>query len=315
MLTRGLPVPPGFTITTDAYRAALGGEVLAAIEEALQAETGLTERAAGAQRVIENSRTNPGLVDEIRRAYDALCRRADTEDVPVAVRSSAAAEDLAGASFAGEYETYLWVRGGDEVAAAVARCWASLFSERALSYREHEQIEMPAAMAVVVQEMVPARSAGVLFTLNPENGDRSKIAVESTWGLGEALVGGEVNPDYFLLDKITGEIVRRRIERKELEVVPDEATGSGVTRRPIPPPRCDEPSIVEDELEQLRQLGRTAESSLGAPVDMEWAIAGDRVVVLQVRAETAWSKKREKSAMKEASAVDYVISGLLRGND
>ena len=312
----GMPVPAGFVITTDTYREGLGEAALAAVEQELAGEAELAGRAAAARRIVESCELVPALAEEIRRSYEELCERAGPERVPVAVRSSAAAEDMAGASFAGEYETYLCVRGADEVLAAVSRCWASLFGERALSYREHERIEAPLAMAVVVQEMIPARSAGVLFTLNPENGDRSKIAIESTWGLGEALVGGEVNPDSLLLDKVTGDVVRRRIQRKETEVVLDEAAGSGVIRRPVPRERCDEPSVSDEELEELRWLGRTAEQAFGYPIDMEWAIGDDgRVSVLQVRAETVWSRRGREPVAREGTAIDQVISSLLQGKD
>ncbi len=308
----GLPIPPGFAVTTDAYREAVGEETLAEIDCALVKEAPPAERAARATKLIENLQPPTPVAAAIREAYAALCERCG-ENAAVAVRSSAAAEDSAGSSFAGEYESYLWIRGADEVLAAVLRCWGSLFSERVLSYRTHEHIEARPAMAVVVQQMVDARAAGVLFSLNPENGDRSKIAIESCWGLGEALVGGEITPDNFLLDKITGEILRRRIPRKETELVFDREVGHGVVRQQVDPERQELPSLTDEELAILREHARTAERELGFPVDMEWAVDDNGIAVLQVRPETVWSRRpREASKVLTGSAIDSIVSGLVR---
>jgi pyruvate,water dikinase len=311
----GLPVPPGFAVTTDAYRHSLGDEALARITQLTGGVGDLAQRSAAARDVVLGRELEPAHVDEVRSAYAGLCDRTGADRVPVAVRSSAPAEDTATASFAGEYDTYLWRRGDREVVDAVRHCWASLFGERALSYREHEGIETELAMAVVVQQMVPARSAGVLFTLNPENGDRSKIAVESTWGLGEPLVAGDVTPDGFLLDKVTGEVLRRRLGPKEIELVFDDASGSGVVTRSVPAERRAEASVTDGELEELRRLARTAERNFGAPVDIEWAVdESGRVFVLQVRAETVWSRQsRGPVAAPGERAVDLVIANLWRG--
>ena len=198
----------------------------------------------------------------MRAAYAAL-----GEDVPVAVRSSATTEDGADASCAGQHDTYLWVSGADAVVEHVARCRASLDTERALAYR-HDRGLGEGRMAVVVQRMFPARAAGVAMTLNPSNGDRSKIAVEAAPGVGEAVVSGTVTPDHFLVDKVMLDVVSTRAA--DGDAVPDAAPRS----RPSP------------------QLAKDAERHYGRPQDIEWAIdAEGRVVLLQSRPETAWSNK------------------------
>jgi pyruvate,water dikinase len=311
----GLPIPPGFAVTTGAYREAVGEEALAQIDGVLAGEAPLAERAATAAKFLEQLWPPASMADAIRGAYAALCERCGGENVAVAVRSSAASEDTEGASFAGEYESYLWIHGADDVLAAVVRCWSSLFSERALSYSAHERIETRPAMAVVVQQMVDARAAGVLFSLNPENGDRSKVAIESCWGLGEALVGGEITPDSFLLDKITGEILRRRLATKATEVVFDRAAGRGVVTQPVEPERQELPSLTDEELETLRGHARTAEQELGFPVDMEWAVGDGGIAVLQVRPETVWSRRPSKTQALTGSAIDSIVSNLVHHTD
>ncbi|MEP6893596.1 MAG: PEP/pyruvate-binding domain-containing protein, partial [Gaiellaceae bacterium] len=164
----------------------------------------------------------------------------------------------------------------------------------------------------VVQQMVDARSAGVLFSLNPENGDRSKVAIESCWGLGEALVGGEITPDNFLLDKITGEILRRRIPCKETEVVFDREAGHGVVTQPVEPERQELPSVTDEELATLRDHARTAERELGFAVDMEWAVDDSGIAVLQVRPETVWSRRPRETTALTGSAIDSIVSSLVR---
>jgi phosphoenolpyruvate synthase/pyruvate phosphate dikinase len=307
----GLPIPPGFAVTTGAYREAAGEEALAAIDRVLAAATSLAERVAAAAKLVEQLWPSTPTEDAIREAYAALCERCGTENIAVAIRSSAASEDTEGASFAGEYDSYLWIRGADDVLAAVVRCWSSLFTERALSYREQGRVDTQPAMAVVVQQMVDARAAGVLFSLNPENGDRSKVAIESCWGLGEALVGGEITPDNFLLDKITGEILRRRLATKATEVVFDRAAGRGVVTQPVEPERQELPSLTDEELETLRGHARTAERELGFPVDMEWAVGAGGIAVLQVRPETVWSRRPRETQALTGSAIDSIVSSLV----
>jgi pyruvate,water dikinase len=212
------------------------------------------------------------------------------------VRSSATAEDSAGASFAGTAESYLWVRGADAVAAHVRKCWASLYRPELVSYRQHRGLPAAGlAMAVVVQRMVDARCAGVMFTRSPATGDRSVIAVEAGWGLGSAVVGGEVTPDSFLVSKVTGEIVRRQVAVKTRQHVPA-PDGLGVRAAEVPPDQQGQPCLTDAEVRALAQLGRRVEQHYGTAQDIEWAIAtgsppGTGLFLLQSRPETAWAQR------------------------
>ncbi|ODU05382.1 MAG: hypothetical protein ABS81_07705 [Pseudonocardia sp. SCN 72-86] len=302
----GLRVPPGFVVTTVAYRSAIGAELGDRVDAIL------AQDAAGAQvrELIANHPVDEALAAAVRSAYAEL-----GDDVAVAVRSSSAAEDSADHSFAGEHDTYLWVRGADDVLAKLRECWASLFTTRAIDYRRRVG---PAAggaeMAVVVQEMVPARSAGVFMTLNPENGDRSKVAVESVWGLGEPLVSGTVTPDGFHLDKVTGEVVRRTVVAKPTELVRAPA-GTGTTTADVEPDRQETPSLDEAELVELLRLARLVERHFGCPQDGEFAIgpgaAPDNVFLVQSRPETVWSRRARPAASQGVTLMDSILSNLV----
>jgi pyruvate, water dikinase len=240
--------------------------------------------------------------------------------VPVAVRSSATGEDSAEASFAGLQDTYLWVRGAKSVADHVRRCWASLYNAEAVGYRLRMKVpERNVAMAVVVQRMVEPRCAGVMFTRSPGTGDRSVIAVEGSWGLGSALVSGEVTPDSFVISKVTGEIVRRSVAAK-LRLHRRDPAGSGVIAADVPEPLRDRPCLNEAEIAALAQIGRRVEDLYGVPQDIEWAITGnagngDGIVLLQSRPETAWARRPAAPvATPRPRAVDHVFEQLGRVN-
>jgi pyruvate,water dikinase len=305
-LTRtGLAVPPGFAVTIDAYRAACGpltDRLRGLLANGADDPAGVA-RASAAMRDLVEGLPLPGDVrDAVAGAYAALCRRCGTEDVPVAVRSSAVGEDAPDASFAGEHDTYLWVRGAAEVQAAVRRCWASLFTARAIAYRARltptadAEGEVGPAMGVAVQQMVLAEAAGVAFTLNPRNGDRSEIAIDASWGLGEAVVAGEVTPDNYLVDKVLMEITRRVVSAaKDVEYRPA-ADGRGVARVAVPAGRRALPCLSDEQIKEVARLAVRAERHYGCPQDVEWAIevdpaGGHRLFLLQCRPETVWSKR------------------------
>jgi pyruvate, water dikinase len=295
LIAAGLPVPAGFAVTTQAFAEALaagpGREVDALLATIDTADTRvLDERSGAIRRLIESASVPAGIDESIRAAYAGLCAGAGTSDLPVAVRSSATAEDLPEASFAGQQDTYLWVSGADEVVDHVRRCWASLYTSRAIAYRhdggyDHEQVRM----SVAVQRMVNARAAGVAMTLNPLNGDRSKIVIDSSFGLGESVVGGTVTPDNFVVDKVMLEVVRRTISVKHVELVPA-GDGHGVVEQTVEPERQLEPSLTLEEVKAVAAAAKRAEQHFGCPQDVEWAIDGD-VVLLQSRPETVWSQK------------------------
>jgi pyruvate,water dikinase len=241
--------------------------------------------------------------------------------VPVAVRSSATGEDDAETSFAGLQDTYLWVRGEQDLLARVRDCWASLYNAEAIGYRLRMKIgEQDLAMAVVIQRMVEPRCAGVMFTCSPTTGDRSVIAVEGCWGLGSALVGGDVTPDSFVISKVTGEILRRSVAVK-LRLHRVGPGGAGVITGDVPAPLREAACLSDAEIAALAQLGRRVEEHYGVPQDIEWAITdgaspGESVVLLQSRPETVWARRRARRpvATAKASAMDHVFEQLGRVN-
>jgi pyruvate,water dikinase len=238
------------------------------------------------------------------------------EDSPdVAVRSSATVEDSADASFAGLQDTYLGVRGPAPVLDHVRRCWASLYNDESVAYRRRlGMAEDGVAMAVVVQRMVGPRSAGVMFTRSPVTGDRSVVAIEGTWGLGSALVSGDVTPDSFTVSKITGEITGRRVSPKGRlhSFIPN---GPGVTVTDTPAAQREAACLTDDEIRALADVARQVEARYGAPQDIEWALldgdapAAERIVLLQSRPETVWAARTAAPvAAPKRRPADHVLS-------
>jgi pyruvate,water dikinase len=321
-LTRaGIQVPPGFVVPVAAFEEFLesvdaDGACRAAIA-ALNADDldSIASLAADFRDRIASAEVPRGIVSGIASAYLTICR--GQPDRPVAVRSSATAEDSDEASFAGLQDTYLWIRGEASVIEQVRRCWASLYNMESVAYRLRLKLpEDHVAMAVVVQCMVLSRCAGVIFTRSPTTGDRSTIIVEGTWGFGSALVSGEVTPDRFVLNKVTGEIVSRKISSKLIRHVPD-AAACGVATEPVPPELQSVACLSDAELAVLADTAKRIERHYGQPQDIEWAIAdadgGSELFVLQSRPETVWSARdREPVATARISPFDHVLAALSR---
>nr|WP_275941549.1 PEP/pyruvate-binding domain-containing protein [Planosporangium mesophilum] len=317
MTEAGFAVPPGFGITTTAYRhfleaAGLADRARQVREQAATADLAtVSALSAGFTAEIEAAPLPADLEEAVRGAYAELERRTGIEALPVAVRSSGESEDLAGASFAGQYDTYLWVRGADEVLTYLRKCWAGMFGTAVLTYRPDGGASVVTAdhgICVGVQQMVDARSAGVMFTLDPVTGDRSKVVIEGCWGLGEGVVKGDITPTRYVVDKVTFEVVTRALSRQEVQYRFDPST-KAVGMVPVHPDRCDAPCLEDEHIDQLAQLAKRIERHRGAPQDIEWAIseAGD-VHVLQVRPETVWSQRRpEAPILEKKSAVDHVL--------
>jgi pyruvate, water dikinase len=264
------------------------------------------------------------LPDEVAEAvvagYHGLAAACGTDDLPVAVRSSATSEDSAQDSFAGLQDTYLWVRGADRVLRSVRRCWASLYSVESVTYRRRRGLpETDLAMAVVVQQMVGARSSGVMFTRSPLTGDRSVVAIDASWGLGSAVVSGDVTPDSFVVSKVTGEISRRTVASKTRWHQPD-PDGVGVVEGEVPDDLRDVASISDGEIAELVAVARRVEAHYGCPQDIEWAVSrtaapGEGIVLLQSRPETVWAEKdataaRQAVAAPAARAFDHVLDAF-----
>ena len=288
----GLPVPPGFHITTLAYcrfvsENQLAESILAAAAQAKGDDPATLDTAsAQIQSLIAQGTIPDDIAALIRREYAAL----GGDDPPVAVRSSATAEDLPEMSFAGQQDTYLNVRGGDGVLEAVKRCWASLWTARALGYRARHGIRPEdVALAVVVQQLVPADVAGVLFTANPMTGCRDQVMINAAWGLGEAIVGGHVTPDTLTVDKPTGVIGSQEIADKDVMTV---RSAGGTREEPVPADRRKQPALQPPQAAELTRLGVQIEQLYGMPMDVEWALYDGRPFILQARPITALPEPR-----------------------
>ena len=295
LIREGFPVPDGFAVTTAAYReaaASIRDQIAICLQEAGTLE-GDERASVSIARLFVPDLLGPKLVETISDAY---CELVSGADAPVAVRSSATAEDTAEASFAGQQETFLWIRGAEAVTRAILACWASLYTARAIAYRRRFAVpEENLGMGVVVQKMVEADAAGVMMTLEPTTGDRSQIYIESSFGLGEIVVRGEVTPDAFHVAKDPLELLGERITRKthayrfdpaRAEVVLSELSAAEQQQR----------SLTAAEVIELAELGRRVEAKFGVPVDLEWAVGRvgggtRRIALVQARPETIWSRK------------------------
>jgi len=317
MTGAGMPVPPGFSVTTAAFRQFRDttdiNETIARLIHDLDVTdtSNVSTRCSQIRDAFMAPALPADLDEQIRTSYRELSARSGATDVPVAVRSSATSEDSPDASFAGEHDTYLWVRGEDAVIDAVRRCWASLFTDRATCYRvemgyDHRDVEM----CVVIQKMVRPIAAGVAFTLNPVDGDRSCIAIDSAWGFGEGVVSGEVTPDNFIVDKVMMYVNRREISTKEVEFRLSDH--DSVEKVALQPDRATAPSVTDPQILAIAALAKRAEKHYGCPQDIEWAVdmdlpEGENVVLLQARPETVWSKK-SNAVLTEAPSGDFMSS-------
>ncbi|MER5183019.1 PEP/pyruvate-binding domain-containing protein [Streptomyces sp. NPDC002896] len=326
MTREGAPVPPGFAVTTDAFEVLLEDtglyadvdEVLAGIDAADPAGTEVC--SAEIRRLVREQPVPQAVASAVTTEYDSLCEAVGERDVAVAVRSSARTEDLPGASFAGQHDTYLWIRGADAVLDAVRRCWSSLWTARAITYRAaHAVPEKGLRMAVGVQKMVDARTAGVAMTVNPVDGDPSKIVIDAGWGLGELVVSGDVTPDNFVVDKVLLVAVRTTVSPKhyELVVAPD---GRGLVRGEVDESRRLVPCLAPDEISAVAGLAKAIERRHGCPQDIEWAIARDQhapggapaVLLLQSRRETVWSRRpRRPARVTDGAGVASITETML----
>ncbi|HEY4422296.1 MAG TPA: PEP/pyruvate-binding domain-containing protein [Pseudonocardia sp.] len=311
-LTRaGLPVPPGFVLTTAAYRefvasSGIGDEVLTLAALPPDAEPGAYEAPSARIRELFRSAAVPDAV-----AKEVLDARMLLGDTPVAVRSSATAEDLEGASFAGQQDTYLNVRGTDALLAAVRDCWASLWTARAMAYRARQGIDPSAvALAVVVQRMVDADAAGVMFTANPTNGRREETVVSAAWGLGESVVSGSVTTDDVIVEMPGGRVRSRTTAEKAVMTV---ATEQGTEEHAVPAAQRARQVLDDDGAGALARLGARIQDHFGAPQDVEWARAGSEVWIVQARPITALPEP-EADAPTDWSVPDPTIAYYMRAS-
>ena len=329
MRRAGFPVPPGFAITVAAFER-FGEEtgVNAKVERLVaMADPDSTESLRAVSEQIEalvaDVRLPAGVLGPVESAYRRVARETGEDDPAVAVRSSAVGEDSADASFAGQQETYLWVRGLTELELAVRRCWASYFSPHALSYRAR-LLGGPVSgglgigtvgMSVGVQQMVDAEVAGVMFTRSPTTNDRSIVAIEAGLGLGVSVVAGEITPDEVWVNKVTREIVKRKAGDKRLRYVPDRDSG-GTRCEDVPEDEATRLCLDDATARQLAEYGVRLERHYGAAQDVEWALTRGAdgeptLVLLQSRPITTGREAREPVATPLPSQTDYVVRQLL----
>lgn len=293
LIRAGLPVPDGFCVTVDAYRAAvtpLADEVAELLEQG---------RHDDIRRLIGSTQLPEALAGRVAAEVERI-------GGPVAVRSSATAEDLPEASFAGQQETFLGVIGGDAVLEAMRRCWASLWSDRAIAYRQergypHDEV----ALAVVVQSMVAADVAGVAFTVDPITG-RHVVTIDSSWGLGESVVSGAVTPDSFVVD---GASITRRIGTTETRI--DLAAGGATRTTQVPEALRRRPSLTQRQARQIAGLARRVEEHYGRPMDLEWAIAQERTWLLQARPVTTVAAAAMAGPGRHAKLSRFIRTDLI----
>ncbi len=334
MLKARIPVPPGFAITAGAYeefitKTNIAEKIYKTIQETVKDVNDpkqYEEASKKIRRIIESTPMPREIEKAVRNAYSELNKKLGIRDAFVAVRSSATAEDLPDASFAGQQETFLNVKGADELVEKTYKCWSSLFTPRSIYYRNqkgfrHEDV----FISVGVQKMVNAKAAGVIFTINPVTGDNKQIVIEANWGLGEAVVSGSVTPDDYTIDKDTMKIAERRIVKKTVEYIRDPKSGKTVHAK-VPADRQEKPALTDEEIAKLAEIVSRIEQHYGRPQDIEFSIDRDlpfpkNIFIVQSRAETVWSlqKTPQPQAPKTTTVgptlgeAKVVVKGLAAG--
>ncbi len=312
----GVPVPPGFIVTAQAYKKFIEeGKIVKKINEILSEidvnDSEVLNKAAGeVQGLIKKGRMPEDIERDIVSAYEELNRRVKSKAEPVAIRSSATAEDLPDASFAGQQETYLNIQGEKDVVHNVQKCWASLFTPRAIFYREKHGFEHEKVLiSIIVQKMVNADRAGVLFTAHPSTGDLDKEVIEANWGLGETVVSGSATPDVYVVDKASGRVLDVTVGTKEAMHVRDPKTGRTV-EKPTPDKKRKARCLSDDEIRRIAEFGRKVENHYQHPQDIEWAVEGGDIFLVQTRAITVLYEKEEEKTPAEEAPAEVLIKGL-----
>ena len=331
MISSKLPVPPGFAVTAYSYEkfikeTRIAEKIYEIINETVVDKNDPKQYDAASKKIrklIEKTEMPERIEKAVKSAYRELNKKLNLTNTFVAVRSSATAEDLPGASFAGQQETYLNVKGPDDLIDKVVKCWSSLFTPRAIFYRNEQGFAHDKVfISVGVQKMVNSRAAGVMFTLNPVTGETDEIVIEGNYGLGETVVSGAVNPDDFVVDKQTLKIKERRIAKKTVQYIQDPKTGETI-HLDVPEDKQKQPCVNEKEILKLGELAKRIERHYGSAQDIEWAIDKDlsfpeNVFIVQSRPETVWSSKpMEKATQVEEKRPEeklkIVVKGLAAG--
>lgn len=310
----GIPVPPGFVVTAETYKkfmeeAGINDKVMDILSKIDINDTKELQAAAEEiKSIIINTPVPIDISTLIIEAYNQLCQSVGEDDVDVAIRSSATAEDLPEASFAGQQDTFLHVSGADEVMEYVRKCWASLFEARAIFYREENDFDHSKVLiAVVVQKMALADKAGVMFTVNPSTGEDIAL-IEGSWGLGEAVVSGDVTPDNYAVDKKDDSIVNVTISDKKVMYVNDEK-GTSI-KVEVPEEMRNERVLNDSELVELTNLGKRVQAHYGEPMDTEWAFEKGNLFLLQARPITTLGNDSEDAEDGAVENKDVIVKGL-----
>ncbi len=317
MSKAGIPVPEGFAVTAEAYReffksAKIEDKVFNLLSDIDTSDMEkLHDVSIKIRKYIEDSPVSRNLEEDIIEKYRQLCKLRGKKNLPVAVRSSATAEDLPGASFAGQQDTFLNVTEKSLIP-SIKRCWSSLFTPRAIVYRKEKGFSHDEVLiSVAVQELISSRISGVMFTIEPVSGQRDRIVINASWGLGEAVVSGQVTPDEYIVEKTTLKIIEKNIAKKTRQIISDKDGGTKWVD--VPHNMQDTPAMSDDEIKTLAGYGEKIEKHYGVPQDIEWAM-DDRgnFFILQARPETVFGKEKEikKEERKEAMSGEIILKGI-----
>ena len=320
MIRARIPVPPGFVVTAEAYKEFIETTGLSEKIKNILSKTNvddpkqLEEAGETIRKIIRDAKIPDNIRELIVEHYRKLCDKLGEAEVFVACRSSATAEDLPEASFAGQQETYLNIHGETSVVENVQKCWASLFTNRVIFYREKQKIDhSKVLMSVVIQKMVNSEAAGVMFTVHPITSEKDKIVIESSWGLGESVVSGGITPDRFIVDKNTFKIIDKQIsDKKEIMRTRDSETGKTIEIA-IPEDKVSAQSLPDDLVIDLAKIGKQIEDHYKFPQDIEWAMENGKLYIVQTRAVTAFFEEGKPAKLVEekvAGAEEILLKGL-----
>ncbi|MFQ6120638.1 MAG: phosphoenolpyruvate synthase, partial [Methanosarcinales archaeon] len=329
MINAGLPVPGGFAVTAQAFRrfleeTGIAEELFKSLEIDINNSEELKEASKKAKKLIMDAPIPEDIKKDIIDSYKELCKK-EGEEVFVAVRSSATAEDLPDASFAGQQETFLNVKGAKNVVDAVKKCWASLYGERAIFYRvekgfDHRKVDLSA----IVQKMTNAEKAGVMFSSHPSTGE-PLVIIEGSWGLGETIVSGSVSPDTYIVDRVNKKIISKNIATKNIMAIRDPETGNTKIVE-VPEDKKNATVLRDEEILKLAEIGVLLEKHYGTPQDCEWGIENGKIYMLQSRPITTIKKiKKEEDiegdgellleGLNASPGIAYGIVKIIRGED
>ncbi len=313
----GMPVPNGFAVSAYAYQFFIEKTKANKVIKDLLADidmsdmTSLQNASKKMRKHIENQPMPKDIESAILKAYRSLCNQSGKKNVAVAVRSSATAEDLPGASFAGQQDTFLNVTQKDLIS-SIKKCWSSLFTPRAIVYRKEKGFSHSEVLiSVAVQELIFSRVSGVIFTLEPVSGSRNKVVINASWGLGEAIVSGQVTPDEYVVEKDTFRIIDKHVVKKIKQIVSGKK--GSTTWTTVPKTWQDQPALPDETIIRLARYGEQIERHYGVPQDIEWAVdERDRIFILQARPETVYGMegKMKSDEKKDFAEKDILVRGI-----